>query len=502
MWEACGNFVASIIVGYFVNVVFESPFINLEAVIFKRARQSHHSHEHSAANDSSSFKNNAYSNYNHIGHLNERSFPKEEFIKIKNASLQASSNSRQLIGNSLKTGSLEQSVSSDSDDNKSTTAHSSSDQQTIVSSPEQDRKLSSTNDTTALTSGSRNSVRTRKSNNNDNLENLPKHMRWSGREDQGSHKVKAFRPKQTSKAGEIFHNSNNTDQQHQVEPLERLNYDSKLPLESLDTNEHQKPSSRLKQQLDSMVDGKKVPPAERARKYPPYDSPSLESSTTFDDSLYPITGEYQHYARAGFQQQLYQRPTQYATLARTSKFNHDLRLQDHNQITTADQRLRPLYNVSGNGRIYLGEPITRTLNQYNREASYLMKQRAQLFQRRQGRYNTLTGGAGSIRNWRKQYEGDSINNEDILASPSSSATNNWQPPLWAELRHSNEIPATTSSGGNLWLKSGNMIPRVDSSTLRRQSNRPAEVTTGSILEEELAYEEEEDGEQENINIAM
>lgn len=41
LWEACGNFIASTLVGYFLNIAFESPMINLEQVIFGRpaARQ-------------------------------------------------------------------------------------------------------------------------------------------------------------------------------------------------------------------------------------------------------------------------------------------------------------------------------------------------------------------------------------------------------------------------------------------------------------------------------
>lgn len=36
LWEACGNFVTSCLLGYFLNVCFESPFINLERALFRR----------------------------------------------------------------------------------------------------------------------------------------------------------------------------------------------------------------------------------------------------------------------------------------------------------------------------------------------------------------------------------------------------------------------------------------------------------------------------------
>lgn len=479
--------------GYFVNVVFESPFINLEAVIFKRGRSNSETKcnlpKDSTSHSSNNITNNAYNN--HITRFSKRLLSREELMRNKN-SLQPSSK----LTETLETPGSEQN-SSDSDDYKSSIAQTS-DQHTVVSSPDQDRKLTSTDDNTLISSSSSSSGTSRSRglaeaiNKSTNLErDLPKHMRWTGREYQGSLKVKAFHPKQTSTVGELF----NHNQQHQMEPSVKLNYDSKLePLDSVDSMNEQH-NGRLKQLTPQLVG--KVPPVERTRRYPPfYDPPSFESST-IDDSLYPITGEYQHYARAGFQQQLHpSRPSQYATLARTSKFNHDPKLPQDQQTS---EYLRPTYNSNSNtARIYnSGEPISRPLNQYQREASYLMKQRAQLFQRRQGRYNTLTGGAGSIKQWRKQYEGD-VNNDDVILESSASS---WQPPPWAELAqlNLNRTQSTTSSsggGGNFWqLKSGNMIPRVDSSTLRRPTNRPNEVSAGSIVEEATPYEEDE--EQEN-----
>lgn len=37
LWEACGNFIASVLLGYFLNVTFESPIINLERALWSRA---------------------------------------------------------------------------------------------------------------------------------------------------------------------------------------------------------------------------------------------------------------------------------------------------------------------------------------------------------------------------------------------------------------------------------------------------------------------------------
>lgn len=483
--------------GYFVNVVFESPFVNLEAVIFKRARSPDETMANSMiiTSHSRNITNNAYNDHNnYINRFSKRLLSEEDSVKDRN-SLQPSSSSQ--LTETPKTSS-ERNSSSDSDDNKSTTAQLS-DQHTTISSPEQDRKLTSPKDNTLTirdsdSSGRRDLTTVSKSTNLER--DLSKHKRWTGREYQGSFKVRASRLlKRASMVEEIF---NNQQQHHQVEPLARLNYDSKLPSNSTySTNEQ---LARSKQLDPSTVGGKKVPSIERIRKYPFYDPPSLESSTTIDDSLYPITGEYQHYARAGFQQQLYQnhsRPSQYATLARTSKFNHDNSKPLQEGST---EYLRSPYDGnaadSGSSRNYrLGEPISRPLNQYQREASHLMRRRAQLFQRRQGRYNTLTGGAGSIKQWRKQYDGD-ISNEDVVLASSPS----WQPPLWSELAHSNQTPTNSLGGGNFWLKSGNMIPRVDSSTLRRPTNRSSEAN----IVEEATYEEgdEDEDEQEDQNIAM
>lgn len=472
LWEACGNFIASIIMGYFVNITFESPFINLEAVIFKRDR--HDTSSGSKIESGVALNSNANTEHNpHSGHLDKRLLSKDQLMKAKN-SLQPSA----LSGCFKSTSSEQNSSDSDSNDNKSTTAQSS-DQQAAISSPEQDRKLSSgSNNDNSLDVRD---LETTPATRSTHLQNLPKHMRWTGREYQGSLKVKALRPRHNS-VEEIFCKQ----EMGKVEPLVELNYEQKVALNSpTDTvGRHQRAQQSLQKD-------RKKPLVERVKRYSSYDPP-LETTTTADDHLYPITGEYKlpeysHYARAGFQPQLYpstQRASQYATLARTSRFNHE------SNLASAPNQSKDSYVVSGKARSYLDEPISRPMNQYQREASYLMKQRAQLFQRRQGRYNTLTGGAGSIRQWRQQYEGESNPNEEIV-----SQTSSWRPPLWSEL-----LPSTDSSRGDNWLQPGTMIPRIDSSTLRRHGMRPNETTTAGSIVEETTYEDDE--EQESQNVAL
>lgn len=55
LWEACGNFVTSCLLGYFLNVCFESPFINLEQALFRRSNNQRQQIKQQAnANDANS----------------------------------------------------------------------------------------------------------------------------------------------------------------------------------------------------------------------------------------------------------------------------------------------------------------------------------------------------------------------------------------------------------------------------------------------------------------
>lgn len=227
------------------------------------------------------------------------------------------------------------------------------------------------------------------------------------------------------------------------------------------------------------------------RHVSPYDTRYQQGYVNKDGDTYNIRAEYQHYAPGAYQQwrlsNLTSRPSQYATLARNHRLGQDMYqnyfdgpprpfvssspTQRHRRESSL---LGETINRATKPATHLGEPHMAPLVSpgYDTNISHGSNRPRvrQHLSRGQGRYYTLTG-TGS-RDWRLRYDHEEANEGSLVQ--------NWhaqQPPL----------DSANQPNSSKWLPPGTMIPRVDSSTLRRQSRRgePAET---SIVEEPAGEE--------------
>jgi len=370
-------------VGYFINVTFESPLINLEQIVFGRRTGAG---------------------------------PKSE--EQSDSGNQNATNSKL---DNQKTDSV-----NDLDESKSLTRSS----EQSDSSPSQDRK--------EAPNSSLNSAGTLQEN--EQLEHISsQQMRWN-RPTSKRLLRKAFRPKQIPSVEKIF---------GQVNPFELHSSDetnSLGELSTIQTSTELEPFDPRQQELE----GELLRETKPAGRFYIHDQSTLGQQDTSSDfnHLLSLDKEYQNWARARYhrfqhQQLAGRRPTSsYATLARTSSFDHD---------SAPTNGLVGRHTLARGGQAkfksYLGEPVART----SKEVAQLSGGRANFDQRRQGRYNTLTGTGA--REWRQQ--GFSLERAG------------WQR---AAQVHKESLAN--------WPQTGNLIPRIDSSTLRRQTK-----PSGSIVEE-------------------
>lgn len=210
---------------------------------------------------------------------------------------------------------------------------------------------------------------------------------------------------------------------------------------------------------DQVVEQQMAPASGKPpRKFLSRNQHEPSSDDSIGSTIYPISvSEYQNIYpprhASSFGTSL--RQTQYATLARTSRFMHD----ESGAPVDRLELQRKLYYPS-KSRSHLGDSISAhnqdaALNQLKSPKHAVNYRQGQLLSRRQSRYNTLTG-LGS-REWRQDYAATSLARLDSIGQQQD-----WQ-------------------GSSGW-----MIPRVDSTTLRRQPKRneaSATTTAGSIIEE-------------------
>lgn len=187
------------------------------------------------------------------------------------------------------------------------------------------------------------------------------------------------------------------------------------------------------------------------KQYSSLESPDISSNLMYPGHKidYPPVGDYSR----NRQFKANSRITQYATLTRSNHSN-----QDYLNDPYRDQQ-RFHYSGPARPKSLLNDLIPQSMTS---DFDNPMRRRILLNQRRPGRYNTLTG-SGS-KEWRQQYQYD-----DRF---------NWR--LNSDVTPSND-----------WLQPGALIPRIDSSTLKRHSKPVAEHSAGSIVEEP-AFEEREE----------
>lgn len=417
----------SLIFGYFINIAFESPFINLERVIF-----------------------------NFGGGI----------------STKGASSPQQNQSNASKSSLNNDTTDSSEDDNKS--AKSLSSQSPASSSDREARKMSNL------------SVNTSSSNFQEGSPGGKKLTSWMQYESEsGSLKRKSLKPKQNSSVEEIFGS--------QMEPLSLSGKTALVNVSgSLLEPSSLENTNSISQQMAPTIEANQSEPV---RRYSSYELPNNMDvtclTTPINDSLTSsssfINDYHEQRARAIYLRQAqkfnYSRPTQYATLARSSRFDHQFNSGPAGRLDRLDyqHRLPQLFASNAKAKSQLGgDSISRQATPLEHEDTgntsvRFMKHRAHLFQRRQGRYNTLTG-AGA-KEWRQQYS-DVADNWHMLSSQVPEHLRRW------------DASEQDKAIGSNYLQPGTMIPRIDSSTLRRHNNKRAEPA-GSIVEEP-AFEDRED----------
>lgn len=333
-----------------------------------------------------------------------------------------------------------------------------------------------------------------KSNNNNIVNN-----NWQQR--------KTFRPKQISSVEKIFG--------QQLEPLANTVYDS---------NDSTSSSAVVPNELDIPLktNGLKLLSSDNKTPIMNNDCHKFNDNDVddddYDDVIYPMKTSYmssdsnwasklkpdfdsnnfsyepQHVLH--HRRQFQHRPTQYATLARTSRFNHDdsyppmlssnfLNIES-SALQSQSQGLRTIYSkpqdpyglllannrdTKSNNLSAINGNLTQApsssfyrqalddqssnmykLNQLNGAArGHINNNR-----RRQGRYNTLTG-SNSLAEWRQKYDSTrftNTNKDDFLY------------PNFGEFQRLETSAQQQHNSGPMLL-----IPRIDSSTLRRQNNK-------------------------------
>lgn len=392
--------------GYFLNIAFESPFINLENVIAGRNKGESASE---MAPHCVYERNNTTADGARANILDQKSLHRTGSA-----------------GETSKTSS----TGNDLDDDKSNETST----QEPNSSPEQERKLSDDN---LITNGQL-GVRASKCNN----------ARWHGQQESSQRSLK---PKESS-VERIF---------GQAEPISGYidgGTTGSLRSDALPNVDLLK-KRRFQQQQQQQ---RQMTPSDRG-----YQSYSIRDESCGGD-IYNISGEYQHYAPGSYQQWRMnnsKRPAQYATLARTNRLVQDTSYLDildaypsyyQKRSSLIDREETP------RARNHLSEQtyFTTASLRPNQDLSISRHRASQVLSHRRGRYNTLTGTGA--KEWRFQH---SVERAD-------SEADSWARPFIEP------VPINIRER----LQAGTMIPRVDSSTLRRQARRP-ETAESSIIEE-------------------
>lgn len=464
LWEACGNFIVSLIFGYFLNIAFESPIINLERVIFGRSQEL----TSTTTTTTTSQQNNGALICKQV---------------VAGAHIESSP---------VATANIDTTIDTTSDeDNKSAQSGASQHLSQIAGLKMSDSSVTP--------------------NPSSSEEASPRQFHWSEYSKQGGlvgslTRRKLLKPKQNSSVEVFFGN--------QMEPLSltgktalvNAKTKSSSHLDDLNQTPHrttyQQMAPAAKEEIRNSSEPQQVRSSSRYLNYnPPSNQLDASLSTQNNDSLtssLSIVNDQQvydyHRFRANHLRHLQkfnhsQRTTQYATLARSSRFDHQFGPPNSPRLDQFDrldhqQRLAQLFNAPSNNKSQnlnsnlISQPLPIEQDGAAKSSTRFLRQRAHLFQRRQGRYNTLTGSGAQ--EWRRQYMDAADQNWHMIGLQTPKHLQRWD-----ELsEHDTGVSATN------YLQPGTMIPRIDSSTLRRHSiakNEPA----GSI-EEEPSFESKED----------
>lgn len=477
LWEACGNFVVSSLLGFFLNVAFESPIINLENVIFGRRR--------SDESGAILFASHGSSKQAHGGGIFERS---------KLAALSTNHPDKPM---SDQLGSAQTTTNASDHSYSSSSTSSDGCEESMMSSMAAGQHTDSASPTGTRPPAA--SQQTRKS--------LKPKESASVEQIFGRAKMHAQPPRAASNldTGPSLRRKQQLNQQQQVANM--AHEDDDQP----DGAQTSAGSSLSDQSMATRATGggQGTASAARRRTSGHQDNQLAQRSLAADnhDDLYSVAAEYRHYAPGSYQQwrralgqlENYRQPAassnsmrsmQYATLARsqrhrqpeplvevTNQFGrnqHQHATNHHQNRTEPYQQRFPVAPPSGYEDVHASHhdqlfPNSSELN-FNQAAlddgrSTLIQQRQLLAsRRRQGRYNTLTG-TGS-RDWRSQFQAShsnqmqhQMNEADLLRS--------WdqQQALWSS--------SGGVAGGVGHLGDGVLhIPRIDwSNTLRRQARK-------------------------------
>jgi hypothetical protein len=528
LWEACGNFVVSLILGFFLNVAFESPIMNLEKVLFGKGRN--------GGAISSSCLSSSVGSKQHV-----------------TSSLYLQQNKLAATG-SLSIGSIgvhpekaphPTASSGGGPQTKTTAAAAAAAAAAAVAALQAANKIPDSLPSTSSSNASDGCEDT-------NYNSTPPTSQELGR--------KSLRPKQSNSVEQIFGRAREVRHSRAASSTmnaatSRLRRQQELAANDNDMREDEADSYNDHDDDDDEENGaRRMSGANNAAANDDQTSEGSSSSSSCSsgdqaaadsgagpqDDLYTIGAEYRHYAPAGYQlwrramgaaaNQAHRfdsanqgrrqpmassnsmRSMQYATLSRTSRPRQDLQSEPlaawpygrgphQMRRPSAESRLDRAYQqqqrfneaaappdgyddqlVARHEQLF---PNSSELNfghdPDNDARSTLIQQRQLLAsRRRQGRYNTLTGTG--TRDWRSQLQ---TRHQHLQQAPPSSEPMDGStdaPPAW-EQQQQQQRPWLPSgeSGAHLGINVGPglFIPRVDlSSTLRRQARAAGQLGAG------------------------
>lgn len=416
LWEACGNFIVSIILGYFLNIAFESPIINLEHIVFGRASELGAKSSLAGGGDG----------------VSEDEEQRQALSSVRNSIDEKLSSHSLSQTDSGGKGSEASQTCDFSDELGSNGTVSSNEQQ---SSPERDRKSGITSKNNSKLGDGTNQINGIIAQQN----NIDRHSQW---ENQNNKPVlikrRSLTPNESSVErifGQTNPESSTTSGSVVTDARSRLNA---LPRADLLERRRYRLSLSERPSFNGTGGG----------------------GIPGDDDIYNISGEYRHYAPGMSYQQWRMnntsKPLQYATLARTSRLDQnplDLNCPPYNQ--RAGPYLNPLRDFPNDSLSYNNGTVPHMESR--------QRGLGPMIQRRQGRYNTLTGTG--TRDWRLRHARKADDSERWPAPQKQHFT----------------VESMSSSD---WLQPGAtlFLPRIDSSTLRRQMQR-VEAVERSIVED-------------------
>lgn len=487
LYEACGNFVASLLMGYFLNVTFESPIINLENYISGRDRPAPRA-PLACADAAEQLRVPAGSG--------SRSG--------SDASLQGAGGSRKLLeAQKQRDGSSATNEGSESD---STGGGETGGGETSISLS---GKLAGAQQSLAFEEEAANGSS----------------LAGAG----GARKP--LQPKQVSATARVFGEIQATSANHQRQAGDFFSTQTSSSTSSGESSEylHQEPAAleRASELLERR--GNPLLYSSKRATQRPYEPYELSASN-----------EYKHYAPGGYREWRMHmnqgaagrqlgpslgrgRPVHYATLARTSR----LGAQQERLMLERQQRLLMAYQQRLARRLagadQAGEPRSRAdslaaqldelqlarLQQASAPTGWRMGSSngppaAQVQGARQGRYNTLTGTRSRDSRAHLQHDRPASSLALETGGPLSPPMESRE--LWDEGRRLREWPEPAAGlwmrpgelgaehlAAGRWLRQGPLIPRIDSSTLRRQQARRIgdSGASSSIAEEALDQEAHE-----------